>query len=132
MPTAELSHKALDLMLRAMMSMAAADGDFNDIEAVTVSAIFEKVSGQPISEDEIIATASSLQGAGSDVCADLAAAAGGLQGNERDAILHAAYLVLRADGVSDAGERDQLLELATAMKVTDEEVASVISAADDL
>ena len=132
MPTAELSNKALDLMLRAMMSMAAADGDFNDIEAVTVSAIFEKVSGQPISEDEVIATASSLQGAGSDICADLAAAADGLKAKERDAILHGAYLVLRADGKSDAGERHQLLELATSMKVPDDEVTSVLSAADNL
>ena len=132
MPTAELSNKSLDLMLRAMMSMAAADGDFTDIEAVTVSAIFEKVSGQPVSEEEVRATASSLQGTGSDVCADLASVADGLKAKERDAILHGAYLVLRADGKSDADERSRLLELATAMKVPEDEVASVLKAADDL
>ena len=128
----ELSNKTLDLMLRAMMSMAAADGDFNEIEAVTVSAIFEKVSGQPISEDEVRATASSLQSNGSDISADLAAVADGLNVTERDAILHGAYLVLRADGKFDAGERHQLLELTTAMKVPEDEVASVLKAADEL
>ena len=40
------------------------------------------------------ATASSLQGTGSDVCADLASVADGLKTKERDAILHGAYLVL--------------------------------------
>ena len=129
---AELNNKTLDLLLRAMMSMAAADGDFNDIEAVTVSAIFEKVSGQPISEDEVRATASSLQSNGSDISADLAAVADGLNAKERDAILHGAYLVLRADGKSEAGERDRLLELATAMKVPEDEVANVLKAADNL
>lgn len=132
MPKAEFSSKTLDLMLRAMMSMAAADGDFADIEAVTVSAIFEKVSGQAISEDEVRATASSLQRTGSDVCADLAAVADGLDAGERNAILHAAYLVLRADGKSEVDERDQLYELATAMKIPGTQIAGVLKAAEHL
>ena len=44
----QLNETGRDLMLRAMISIAAADGDVADVETAMVSAIFEKVTGEAV------------------------------------------------------------------------------------
>lgn len=115
-----------DLMLRAMITMAAADGDLADVESVTVSAVFEKVSGETVDASEIEATAASIAGDAKALTADLKAASGALEEDAKESIVRAAYLVLRADGVVAMQERKKLVDIANALKMPEIHVSAIL------
>jgi tellurite resistance protein len=121
-----MNEKERDLMLRAMITMAAADGDLADVETATISAIFEKVSGEGVEPSEIEAAANGIAGDATALAVDLSAAAGELETNVKEGIVRAAYLVLRADGVVAAQERKKLLEIATALKLPEIHVSVIL------
>lgn len=128
MAVIELSEASRDLMLRAMISMAAADGDVADVETATISAIFEKVTGDSVESDEIEGLAS---GVGTiAVVDDLGAAAPSLEGEIKEAVVKAAYLVLLADGKVEAGERKKLFEFASALKMPEIHVKAILEDID--
>jgi uncharacterized membrane protein YebE (DUF533 family) len=126
-----MNEKGRDLMLRAMITMAAADGDLADVEAATISAIFEKVSGEKVEAPEIEAAAAGIAGDETALAVDLSAAAGDLEQNFKEAIVRAAYLVLRADGVVAAQERKKLMDIATALKLPEIHVSVILEALEE-
>lgn len=126
-----MNEKGRDLMLRAMITMAAADGDLADVEAATISAIFEKVSGESVETPEIEAAAAGIAGDATALAADLSAAAGKLEENIKEAIVRAAYLVLRADGVVAAQERKKLMDIANALKLPEIHVGVILEALEE-
>ncbi len=113
-------------MLRAMISMAAADGDVADVETATVSAVFEKVTGENVDADEIEGASSGIVADSGALRADLSAAADGLEKSEKEAVVKAAYLVLLADGHVAAPERKRLFEIAHALDMPDIHVTAIL------
>lgn len=119
-----------DLMLRAMISMAAADGDVADVETATISAIFEKVTGESVEAGEIEKAASGIVGDANALRADLSAAADELDKNIKEAVVRAAYLVLLADGRVAARERKKLFDIASALKMPEIHVNAILEGLD--
>lgn len=123
---AQLSNKGRDLMLRAMISMAAADGDVADVETATVAAVFEKVAGESVEAHEIDSAASGIVADTGALRADLSGAAGALAKSDKEAIVKAAYLVLIADGHVAARERKRLFEIAGCLELPDIHVTAIL------
>ncbi len=119
-----------DLMLRAMISMAMADGDVADVETATISAIFEKVAGETVEPSEIEGAASGIAGSASALAADLSAAAASMDKKVKEAIVKAAYLVLIADGEVAAGERKKLFDIAGALKMPQIQISTIVEDLD--
>lgn len=127
-----LNETTRDLMLRAMISMAAADGDVADVESATISAIFEKVSGETVERDEVEKAAHGITGDSKALAADLSAAAGDVDKKGKEAILRAAYLVLRADGIVAAQERKKLADIANGLKMPEIHVNVILEQLEEL
>jgi tellurite resistance protein len=123
---AKLSDTGRDLMLRAMVSMAVADGDVDDIETATISAIFEKVTKDELGEAEITEAAKAWNTQDRDIMADLRGAGGNLSDFDAQAIVQAAYLVLLADGRVEAQEKKKLRDIAKALKMPEVELAAIL------
>lgn len=117
MPKPHMNETCRDLMLRCMISMAAADGEVADVESATISAIFEKVTGEAVDNAEIESAASGIVTDANALKADLTAACGEMEKSTKEAMLRAAYLVLLADGEVAAPERKKLFDFAKALKM---------------
>lgn len=123
---AQLSKPGRDLMLRSMISMAAADGDVADVETATVAAVFEQVAGESVEAGEIEAAASGIVADTSALKADLSGAADALEKSDKEAIVKAAYLVLIADGRVAARERKRLFDIAHALDMPDIHISAIL------
>jgi len=127
-----LNETTRDLMLRAMISMAAADGDVADVESATISAIFEKVSGESVNTAEIQQAAHGITGDSKALAKDLSAASDQVDKKGKEAILRAAYLVLRADGVVASQERKKLADIAKGLKMPEIHVNVILEQLEEL
>lgn len=130
MSTIDINDVSRDLMLRAMISMAKADGSLADVEITTISAIFEQVAGDAVSETEIADAASGIAGSSSALAADLKAAASDIDKQVKEAIIKAAYLVLLADGKVASAERKNLFDIAASLNMPDIHVTAVLEGLD--
>lgn len=130
MSTIDLNDVCRDLMLRAMISMAKADGNLADVEIATISAIFEQVAGVAVSESEITESASGIAGSSSALAADLKAAASDMDKPVKEAVVKAAYLVLLADGEVATGERKNLFDIAASLNMPDIHVTAILEGLD--
>lgn len=116
-------------MLRAMISMAAADGQVDGVEAVTVSAIFEKVAGESVTDDSIASVAADIKRGDRTLTKALEAAAGDLDKVAKDGIVRAAYLVLVADGKVAPPERTRLLNIGRALDMPEDDINTILDGA---
>ena len=123
----ELSH---DLMLRAMITMAQADGELADVESATISAVYNKVTGDSIEEAEIEIAAKGILASGRALKEDLSAASSSMDKQVKESIVKAAYLVLIADGEVAAGERKKLFDIANALKMPEIQVSAILEDLD--
>ena len=118
-------------MLRAMISMAAADGDVAQVETAMISGIFEQVTGGQADTAEIVAAAAGLQANRGEIAADLADATAGLDASAKDGIVRAAYLVLLADGKVRDPERRRLYDIAAALGLPETQVTAILDTQSD-
>ncbi len=106
-------------ILQAMLSIAAADGNLHDDELTTIRTIYEQVSGEALSADDIN-TASCLNRSTGLSCADrLAITRDQLTRELKEMILRSAYMVLLADGRVSARERKTLMDFVNALKISE-------------
>lgn len=129
--SSKLSETGRDLMLRAMISMAAADGRVDGVESVTVSAIFEKVAGESVTEDSIASVAADIKRGDRTLTKALESAAGDLDKVAKDGIVRAAYLVLVADGKVAPPERTRLLNIGRALDMPEDDINTILDGASD-
>ncbi|GAB4231949.1 MAG: hypothetical protein Kow0032_14500 [Methyloligellaceae bacterium] len=122
----EIDETGRDLVLRAMIAMAKADGDVADIETTTISAVFEKVTGETLDEEEIRKAAAGIAGNSAALTQDLKAAANTLDKQTKEAIIKAAYLVLMSDGEIASGERMRLFSMASALKMPEIHITAIL------
>ena len=117
-------------MLRAMISMAAADGQVDDVESATVSAIFEKVAGESVEDEGIAAVAADIKRGDRTLTKALEAAAGDLDTFAKDGIVRAAYLVLVADGKVAGPERTRLHNIGRALDMAEDDIDAILDGAE--
>jgi tellurite resistance protein len=104
-----------DLILKAMIAVAAADGSLAASEAGVIQKIYQDETGKPIGSDEI---AKAAEGTGrAMLLADLRAASPMLDQRSKEGIIKAAYLALLADDRIAGEERKKLYDIAAALKV---------------
>jgi DnaJ-domain-containing protein 1 len=108
-----------DYILKAMVSMAAADGDFHDNELATIRTVYEQNTGEAISAEDINKVSLGRRSQATTFAEQLAAEQNQLSRELKETILSSAYMVLLADGRVSARERKKLMELAVALKISD-------------
>jgi tellurite resistance protein len=113
-----------DLMLKAMIAVAAADGAVAPSEAGAIQRIYEERLGTPISR-ETIANAAEANGRAS-LLAELATAAPALDRASKEEIICVAYLALLADDRIAGEERKKLHDIAAALKVPEIHIGAIL------
>jgi DnaJ-domain-containing protein 1 len=108
-----------DYILKAMVSMAAADGDLHDNELATIRTVYEQNTGEVISAEDINKVLQGRRSQATTFAEQLAAEQNQLTRELKETILSSAYLVLLADGRVSARERKKLMDLAVALKISD-------------
>jgi uncharacterized membrane protein YebE (DUF533 family) len=104
-----------DLILKAMIAVAAADGGLDDKEVSLIQQVHQDHGGKPISAAEIATAAAAIPR--DSLLAALAAAAPSLDRATKEEIVRAAYLTLLADDRIAGEERKKLKDIAAALSI---------------
>jgi tellurite resistance protein len=112
-----------DLILMAMVAVAAADRDLDNREIGLIQQIYRDLSGRWLEPEEITAAAG---GRDDGLLAGLAASADVLHEETKEEIIRASYLVLLADERVAKEERKKLHDIAAALKVPDIDVGAIL------
>lgn len=107
------------LILQAMISMAAADGDLHESELKTIRTLYEQISGVALSASDISTAQMDDLPHGFTFADRLANARNQLTRELKQVILSSAYMVLLADGRVSAHERKTLSDIVDALKISD-------------
>jgi len=104
-----------ELILKAMIAVATADGGLEDREVSLIQQVYEDQAERPITPEEI---AEVSQASTRDLLlAELSAASPVLDRETKEEIVRAAYLTLLADDRIAAEERKKLKDIAMALRV---------------
>jgi uncharacterized membrane protein YebE (DUF533 family) len=106
-----------DLILKAMIAVAAADGGLDDAEVHLIQQVYQDHAGKPISAEEIASAAKAIPR--DALLAELSAAAPALDKATKEEIVRAAYLTLLADDRIAGEERKKLQDIAGALRVSE-------------
>jgi tellurite resistance protein len=107
------------IILQAMVSVAAADGDLHKDELATIRTVYEQITGEMVSTDDINSTHNSLRSQDFTFTEQLALERDRLTRELKETILSSAYMVLLADGRVSARERNTLMKFAKALKISE-------------
>ncbi len=117
MPQTQSTHSAIILL--AMVTVAAADGDLHEDELATIRTIYEQVTGEVISADDINSAHDKLLSQDITFTEQLAQERDSLTPELQETILSSAYMVLLADGRVSARERKTLMAFSRALKISE-------------
>lgn len=105
------------LILQAMVSMGAADGQLDASEQEAICRIYHQITGLEIGELEVAVIADHRAKSPTRFATELAAACQDIPMSDKETLLRAAYLVLLADERIAARERKKLKDFAGAMQI---------------
>ncbi|MGD9868436.1 MAG: TerB family tellurite resistance protein [Hyphomicrobiales bacterium] len=118
--------KDRDLILRAMVSMAVADGKFCEGETETVRHAYLDVAGKPITEKDVASAAKACQQESGSLVDELCACQTRLDRDTKETLLKACYKVLLADGRIAGRERKRLHDYANALKIPEIHLTAIL------
>lgn len=116
------------LLLQVMVSMAMSDADIDQSEISGICNIFEELSGSSLSMSEVEKKCAAFDRDEDDAISQLAVHNGTLSKGEKEMIISGAYLVLLADGVIAAQEKNALRKIADAMQMPEIHYQAVLEA----
>ena len=114
-----------DLILMAMVAVAAADRELDEREIRLIQQIYRDLSGRSLEPEEITAVAEA-DGRDGGLLAGLSDAARSLDEETKEEIIRASYLVLLADERVAKEERKKLHDIAAALKVPEIDVGAIL------
>ena len=117
MPQIQSADRAIILL--AMVSVAAADGDLHEDELATIRTLYEQITGEVVSADDINSAHDNLRSQDITFTDQLALERDRLKRELQETILSSAYMVLLADGRVSARERKTLMEFSKALKISE-------------
>ncbi len=117
MPQIQSADRAIILL--AMVSVAAADGDLHEDELATIRTIYEQITGEVVSADDINSAHDNLRSQDITFTDQLALERDRLKRELQETILSSAYMVLLADGRVSARERKTMMEFSKALKISE-------------
>lgn len=113
-----------DVILKAMVAMASADGHLDTREVGLIQEIYEDCTGKVLAADAVARAAQeNTEVEFRDSLADIALS---LDHTTKDEILCAAYRVLLADDRVAGEERKELHDLAKALKVSEIHLSALL------
>ena len=104
-----------DLILKAMIAVATADGGLDEKETGLIQQVYQDQSGQPIAAEEIARAAEANPREA--LLVELLAAAPVLDKATKEEIVRAAYLTLLADDRISGEERKKLEDISAALQI---------------
>jgi tellurite resistance protein len=104
-----------DLILKAMIAVATADGGLDDTELSLIQQVYQDHAGKPISAEEIARAAEAAPR--DSLLAELSAASPALDRATKEEIVRTAYLTLMADDRVAGEERKKLKDIAAALSI---------------
>ncbi len=107
------------IILQAMVSVAAADGDLHENELATIRTVYERITGQAVGAHEIDTAPNGGPSQGRAFAGQLARERDRLTRELKETILSSAYMVLLADGRVSARERKTLMDFVAALKISE-------------
>ena len=113
-----------DVILKAMVAMASADGHLDTREVGLIQEIYEDCTEKTLTADAIARAAKEV--AREDIRDGLAALAPSLDQTTKDEILCAAYRVLLADSRVAGEERKELHDMAKALGVSEIHLSALL------
>ncbi|MEM7397902.1 MAG: hypothetical protein AAGF48_08595 [Pseudomonadota bacterium] len=113
-----------DVILRAMVAMAGADGRLDTREVSLIQEIYEDCTGKVLAADAVSRAAK--ENAGIEFRDSLSALAPSLDHTTKDEILCAAYRVLLADERVAGEERKELHDMAKALNVSEIHLSALL------
>ena len=105
-------------ILRALVTMAGADGRLDSREVALIQQVYQDLSGESLTAPDIAKAADAYAQQG-DFLAELGAAADRLDMDDKEEIIRASYLVLLADDQIAGAEKKKLQDIAGALKVSE-------------
>ena len=122
----QVQSEYLNAIKLAMLRVMLADGSVEDDEVVATAAIFQQITGQEISQDEIRADAAVAQSGGSDLMATLTELGPHLNEDGRASVVKAAVMVALADGQFAKEEQHLVHGIARAIGMTDDDFSALL------
>jgi len=120
-----------DLVLKAMIAVAACDGGLDARETRLIQQVYRRQSGHALSADEVAQAAEAL--AKGNTLAEFAAAAKTLDNGVKEEVIKGAYRVLLADNRIAGEERKKLKDIAAALRVSEIHFGAILEdLADEL
>jgi len=113
-----------DVILKAMVAMASADGHLDTREVGLIQEIYEDCTDKTLTADAVARAAQEV--AGEDIRDGLAALSPSLDQATKDEILCAAYRVLLADSRVAGEERKELHDMARALGVSEIHLSALL------
>lgn len=118
--------KERDLILRAMVSIAVADGKFCEGETETVRHAYLDVAGKSITEKDVACAVEACEKEGGSLVDELCACQQKLDRDTKETLLKACYKVLLADGRVAGRERKRLHDYANALKIPEIHLTAIL------
>lgn len=113
-----------DVILKAMVAMASADGHLDTREVGLIQEIYQNCTGKALGATAVAQAAK--HNADVNIRESLAAMAPSLDSTTKDEILCAAYRVLLADDRVAGEERKRLHDMAKALKVSEIHLSALL------
>lgn len=111
----ENSDDGADWILKAMVAVAASDGQLDSREVGLIQQVYQDQTGRALTADDVAKVADA--NAKGDTIAEFAAAARTLDDPNKEEVIRAAYLVLLADDRIAGEERKKLRDIAAALQI---------------
>ena len=118
---------AVDWVLKAMVSVAAADGRLDAREARLIQKVYQEQTGRTV-DISGVALAVQAYATKRDVLAELSAAAGSFNLETKEEILRAAYLTLLSDKRVDERELRKVKDIAISLRVSQDQFRAIVEA----
>lgn len=112
---------------RVMIRMMLADGAMDAAEVDTVRTVFEQLAGRPLSADEVLGEATTLQAQPESIRDMVGKLVGSLNGHGKESVVRAVYLVAAADGDFADEEMALIQEIGEALEMTPVHVQGVLA-----
>lgn len=113
-------------LLRVMVAMAMSDDALETTEIEAICNIYKQLAGHQIPVSDVMPIVEAFSSTADDILESLASDEPQLGEPTKEKIIRGAYLVLLADGVIAAQEKDTLRKIADALKMPEIHYQSVL------
>lgn len=120
-----------DWILKAMVTVAAADGRLDVREVGLIQKVYQDQTGRSVDVSGIV-LAVQAYATKRDVLRELSAVAGSMSRETKEEIVRAGYLTLLADNCIAGEERKKLKDIAVALQISDMHFDAIVEGTESI